>query len=454
MSKEDIKLYQLIQKENINLFDPRIKDFVQGGFAVSEQMDELKTLETTYWHSRTKANGVPLTIAPTLGCNFACDYCFQGQNKAFNVMPDTVQNAIVDRVEKMYEKFNLINLSWYGGEPLIERDIVFKLGDRLVNKAEKAKKVLTAMVVTNGWFLDKDTAKKLENIKVRLAQITLDGPAIFHDAQRYLLSRKPTYHRIIENICSAIDEVKMMFSIRVNIDDRNQDHIMAMIDEFANYGLCNKQNLQMYFAPVEGITKGCQDASEYSMSKKKYGQLEASLIRYSFNKRVNLGIPFPPKFFGLCTATHPHSVVITPNGDMHKCWDTVSWPEFKVGTIFDYDDMYDGDEYKKWADWSPFEDPICRNCKILPTCAGSCSYKYIHTEDLKGEAAALPCPSWKYNINEKLFLRAVTQGLVKPEEWDPKTSMTNLATREHQYDESTMRSLINDSLTISNPEIV
>ncbi|SVD18243.1 uncharacterized protein METZ01_LOCUS371097, partial [marine metagenome] len=84
--------------------------------------------------------------------------------------------------------------------------------------------------------------------------------------------------------------------------------------------------------------------------------------------------------------------------------------------------------------------PICNNCKILPNCAGACAYKFVHNDKLRGEAAALPCPSWKYNINERLFLRAEKLGMVKKEDWDDSISVTNLETRDHQYDKKTRTS--------------
>jgi len=374
-----------------------------------------------------------------LGCNFACDYCFQGLDKAFATMDDEIQNAIVETVKHISPKLHSIQMAWYGGEPLIERKLIYKMSERIIEVCKETQTGYTAFVVTNGWFLNVEVAKRLEELFVKRIQVTLDGPALFHDEQRYLLSRKPTFHRIIENLQNIVNnDINIFFDIRVNIDTRNQDHIIALIDTMEEYGLSGK-NLGMYFAPVEGITEGCHDASATSMSKKKYGILEADLYRYAFEKKLT-SLPYPPNFFGLCTATNPKSVVVVPNGDLHKCWDTVSWPSMAVGNIKDYDSIFSDDRYIKWNSWSPFDDPICNNCKILPNCAGACAYKFVHNDKLRGEAAALPCPSWKYNINERLFLRAEKLGMVKKEDWDDSISVTNLETRDHQYDKKTRTS--------------
>jgi uncharacterized protein len=41
----------------------------------------------------------------------------------------------------------------------------------------------------------------------------------------------------------------------------------------------------------------------------------------------------------------------------------------------------------------------------------------VHAERTLGEGGSLPCPSWKFNMAERLFLRAEKMGLVKAEDW-------------------------------------
>ena len=80
---------------------------------------------------------------------------------------------------------------------------------------------------------------------------------------------------------------------------------------------------------------------------------------------------------------------------------------------------------QQWLNWTPFANETCKNCKILPNCAGACAYKFVHSEDTRGEAAVLPCPSWKYNIKERLLLRAVKMGAITLNDYDPEEVKTN-----------------------------
>jgi len=117
--------------------------------------------------------------------------------------------------------------------------------------------------------------------------------------------------------------------------------------------------------------------------------------------------------------------VVVPNGDVHKCWDTVSMPEQRVGSVFDLSALASDKRALRWTDWSPFENAVCRSCKLLPNCAGSCAHKFVNSDQTRGEAAYLPCPSWKYNINEKLLVMAERSGAITSDDYDQDETRTD-----------------------------
>lgn len=454
---EDLDLLKKVESGEMRFHDNELKEMVYGGYVVSNEMNELDRLNNQYQATRNESNRMTMTIAPTLGCNFGCDYCFQGADKPFDTMSQEVQDDIVMAVEGLTRRLKNFSVAWYGGEPLLARNLIYTFSERLIDVCQNAGVNYSAFMVTNGWFLTQEVAEELNNRGVKSIQVTLDGPAEYHDQQRALLSGKPTFDRVVKNLRDvAIHVPGIGLSIRVNIDLRNRSKIIALIDQLYENGLAGRKNFRLYFAPVEAMTEGCHSMTAFSLAKKEYSQLEADLYRYAFDKQL-VELPFPPQFHGLCTATNPLSVVVVPNGDMHKCWDTVSWPNLSVGKISAYESITESAETQPWRDWTPFEDPVCKECKILPNCAGACSYKFVHNEKLRGEQAALPCPSWKYNINERLFLRAEKLGMVKSEDWDQQSSYTNLSTREEQYDEVTLTSNLGkalDSAELINIETV
>jgi uncharacterized protein len=388
-----------------------------GGFVVKPSVDELQILRQQYVAHRYNPNTMTLTIAPTMACNFACDYCFQGQNKPHMSMSAEVQDALLDLIERAVPRIRALGVCWYGGEPLTRHKLIESLSDRMISFCATHGIRYEAMIVTNGYLLSLETAKSLFERKVQTVQVTLDGTPEYHDSRRYLLSGQGTFERIIENLKAIVDDVPIGLSIRVNIDSRNHQDIRTLIDYMAAQGLAGKKNLKMYFAPIEAITEGCHNISLVTLSKSNYGKLEAELYRRGYEVGLTQ-LPYPPRFHGTCSAVRPGGLVVLPSGDLHKCWDTVSSEERRIGTLFDIERLAASEEMFRWLNWTPFSNEACCSCKLLPNCAGACAYKFVYAEKTRGEAAGLPCPSWKYNIKERLVQRAVAMGALTEKDYD------------------------------------
>lgn len=429
----EVDAFERVRRQ-IPVLDTQIfLDLLRGGYVVPSEVDELALLHEQYRMHRFDDRTLILTIAPTIACNFGCDYCFQGQDKPTETMSPEVQEAIVRFVERSAPDLQHVHVAWYGGEPLLRMKVIESLSDRLIDLCKKRGLRYDAMIVTNGYKLTADVARSLHARRVQSVQVTMDGDRDHHDSRRHLLSGGRTYDRIVQNLKEAIEAAPLRYNIRVNIDHRNHSRIRELVDALASEGLAHRQTFRLYFAPVEAMTVGCHSVEEACMSKKEYGTLEADLYRYAFEKGL-AGLPYPPRFHGTCAAVRPSGFVVTPTGDIHKCWDTVTSPQHAIGSIFDIEAAMRSERAQRWLRWSPFDNESCKNCRILPNCAGACAYKFIHAGDTRGEAAILPCPSWKYNIKERLLLRAEKMGAITRDDYDIKMVRTDpyeLCTDEH-----------------------
>ena len=115
---------------------------------------------------------------------------------------------------------------------------------------------------------------------------------------------------------------------------------------------------------------------------------------------------------GLCGATKPKGYVIVPNGDIHKCWETVSFPERRIGNVNDGNISLTNTNKLLWEQWSPFQNDTCRSCTVLPNCVGFCPYKHLYKSEYAGNSANLPCPSIKFNIKERILDFAEKSGIL------------------------------------------
>jgi len=414
-----------------------MREFVNQGFAVRSDVDELAMVEQLYRQTRFNSRAINFIVCSTLACNFGCDYCFQGIDKPMEVMQQSVQDGIVTMFEHLLDRrpeLNQVQFVWYGGEPLVKKKIIYNLADRLIPIARARGVSYGAMMVSNGYLMDGNTAEALSERGLRAVQITLDGSRDMHDARRYLLSKRGTYDRILDNLQSWIDRLPIHVQIRVNIDARNKDDIRNLVDDLAERGFARKPNFKMYFSPVESVTQGCEGVHETMLRKLDYGQLEIDLYRYAWDRGL-ADVPYAPRFLGICSALRANDFILVPNGDIHKCWDTVSFPAKRVGNIFDDVDILASPNPNKavWDSFDPFDNEICRSCKLLPNCSGYCAHKFIYPTDAQGESI-LPCPSIKYSINERLVMRAERDGFITADDYsrdDIKTDPYQLTPKMH-----------------------
>ncbi len=402
---------------------PVAERLLHAGYLVPEGCDELAVARDEYARMRFDRRRMLMTIAPTLECNFGCDYCFQGADKPTGRMSEAVQKAILAFVAH-HSAVRRIHVAWYGGEPLLAVRIVERLSDRLIAYCRAHEVGYDAMIVTNGFKLDGKTARSLTSRAVNMAQVTLDGAADYHDRRRATLRGKGTFERILDNLNDVVENSSLRLSVRVNIDMRNAAGIEGALRLLAKRGFSRRRRFEVYFAPVEAVTEGCHAISDSCMTKGDYSTLETGLYALAYKLGLS-SLPYPRQFRSLCTAVRPTGYVITPTGDVHKCWDTVSFAQLRVGSVFDPGALDQSPAVRPWLDWNPFENETCSGCKLLPSCSGSCAHKFVNSEQTLGEAASLPCPSWKYQIKERLLALALNAGTIRKEDVDPAAAVTD-----------------------------
>jgi uncharacterized protein len=412
-----------------NFYDDTLfKYLLDQGFILPETTDEKAIVKKLYQETRQSAQGLNLVVCSTLSCNFGCDYCFQGVDKPLTPM----SREVIDQTAVFYERLigarpeiKNMQMIWYGGEPLMSPRVIYEIADKLIDINIKANVKYSASMVSNGFMMTRDVAQKLLLRGLQSVQITLDGSKEYHDSRRYLLNKKGTYDKILKNIKEWIDDLPIHVNIRVNIDERNKDGITNLIDDLHQMGLSGRRNFKMYFSPVETNTTGCHNVSDLTMQKMQYGQLEAFLYKYAFAKEL-VDLPYPGRFLGVCSALRPNDYIIVPNGDVHKCWDTVSFPEKRIGTVYDIDAILArrNPNQQLWDAFDPFENEICSSCKLLPNCASYCAHKFVYAKDSAGDSV-LPCPSIKYSIFERLVHRAEMDGFITEADYDKDDIKTN-----------------------------
>ncbi|MDG1119232.1 MAG: radical SAM protein [Flavimaricola sp.] len=418
LDEDEKRAYRALEADGPSDCSGALDTLWATGFLVPEGEDEVEHLKAEYWSQRDSESTISLTIAPTLGCNVACHYCFQGLVKPNGKMSEEVQDEIVRYVRHRARSSQSLDVCWYGGEPLMDQKAIFRLSKAFHEVCQIHGLNYSASMVSNGYLLNKSTAERLLEVGVGMVQITIDGTETAHDINRPLISGRGTYTRTIQNMKEVLAGTAFRIGVRCNVGIHNVDSMYALLDEMADEGFADFGNFSMYFAQIEATTDACADAGEVMLTKKDFNSrlqdLEARARAYGLS-----GMDSPPRFMGLCVAASTNGLVIGPEGQLHKCWETLHDEAKQIGTIFEINKLDDDIRKKRWAAWDPFDNPTCRSCKIAPMCSGFCALKFLYPETMEGDSA-LPCPPWKFSAAEKIFAMAESAGAVTPNDWDPE----------------------------------
>lgn len=368
-----------------------VKSMKKGGFIIDDCFDELEFLKFKNYQGKFQKTSLRLTIAPTFSCNFACPYCYENTKDGF--MSQEVMDAICKEAENAAKQKKNIHVAWYGGEPLLAKNIIWELSDRFISSSKKFGINYSAMIVTNGYLLDDETIENFLKYKITSAQITIDGPADVHNSRRKLKnSSKPTFDVILNNAKKALT-AGMGIAIRINVDKTNKNRADELLDVLLKYGL---KDARIHLGHVQASTDYCQSISDDCLTKEDYAMksvnFEKTLIKKGFNPKHYP--TYPRTKSNSCGADSITSKVIAPDGSLYKCWHDMSDPNMSIGNIKNLNNVSDQNimTQVKYMLFNPFKIEKCVSCNVLPLCMGGCP-----TVSNK-----VSCQSWKYSLTETL----------------------------------------------------
>ena len=284
-------------------------------------------------------------------------------------MTKECQNAIISYLKQNINRYTGVELSWFGGEPLMAMDVIDYISAETIKICHAVGKPFSASVTTNGYFLTLDNINLLRKNRINSYQITIDGPQICHDKTRVLANGKGTYYTIINNLRTIRDGCKSKtfgISIRTNITYEVlpyiDDYIKFLHDEFAG-----DPRFSFYFRPV-GNWGGDKAQDMENVMVNSLSSYYKPIIgsRYVLNTDSYIQLLNAP----LCAAAKRNCFIIGTDSSVYKCTMLFDNPENKLGILSDDGRLIiDDDRYAKWIirDLNKTE---CGDCFYYPRCNG------------------------------------------------------------------------------------
>lgn len=304
-----------------------------------------------------------LILLPTEKCNLRCTYCYE--DFKIGRMSEITQRGIELYLDQRVPQLTGLRFSWFGGEPLVAKDILLRLSRYANGLCERYGVDFTGGLTTNAYHLDVDTFVQLLACGQNFFQITLDGWRETHDQVRRFANGRGSFDRIWSNLIDlkAVDaEFEILLRIHVRRD--NIETLPLLIEKVAEqFG--NDPRFRLDFehlrdlggeggktiidgvsyselGPIEQAlrelyykaTTSAHEVDDAVMADRREGDAKFAEAKASGESAgsqrladIAAGGPY------ICYASKPNSLLIRADGRIGKCTVALNDPRNDVGRV-------------------------------------------------------------------------------------------------------------------------
>lgn len=365
------EIQNLLRQTNISKeYANKYSQLLEKGMIVPKERNEYEIADLKYYEIAYSKDMLDITIIPTDACNFNCSYCYQ--EKRHNQFIDEVnEEKILKFLERNVRYFKKVQIGWFGGEPLLMKDMMFRFLDKAKDICKNNRVPLLGKVTSNGYLLDLDTFRRLLRYNVTHYQITIDGDQSTHNKQRPHKTNPDSFQRIMDNLLNISVNEKQYYRIalRVNITKdvlNNIDKYLDILEPFSN-----NDHFQIHWQYVKDYggeqvhlldEKRINNSNDFTKFIDKATKRNIGSLSYMF---FNVGN-------GLCEAPRKYSYFIDHEAKLHKCTIALYDNDSKDINNIGYIDnrgvaVIDSGKEATWLLRNPV-DKECKNCVCFPLC--------------------------------------------------------------------------------------
>ena len=340
--KEDIRK-KIIEKYEISndQFEEayaEVKELEDEGLLFTDDIYEDLSIDITNRPTTIKA--LCLNVAHT--CNLSCEYCFAKGGKYSGpdaiMTIDVAKKAIDFLLANSGSHYNL-DIDFFGGEPLLNFDLVKETVDYARSKEEEFNKHFNFTLTTNGLILDDEVIDYL-NENMKNVVLSLDGRKEKHDQFRKTLNGKGSYDAIVPKFQNFVKkrgdkEYYMRGTFTANNLDFTEDLKTYLDLGFTRTSLepvVGKSD-EPYALKEEHLDKIYDEYEKLAdMLMEKIDKNE-DFIFYHYMIDLENGPCVHKRISGCGSGTE--YMAVTPTGELYPCHQFVGNPDFIIGNIND-----------------------------------------------------------------------------------------------------------------------
>ena len=359
-----------------------------------EQIEELRaaghlfaedTFEPLAGSLKEKSKGVVkalcLHIAHT--CNLNCSYCFASQGKYHGeraVMSYEVGKQALDFLIANSGTRRNLEVDFFGGEPLMNFDVVKKLVAYARSVEKAAGKNFRFTLTTNGLLIDDDVID-FANRECSNVVLSLDGRKEVHDRFRVDYSGRGSWEQIVPKFQKLVESRGgKNYYMRGTFTHANPD-FLEDIKTMLDLGF-NELSMEPVVCPENDPSALTMD--DLPIVLEQYEKLaELMLERHRAGKPFTFyhymidlkGGPCIYKRISGCGSGTEY-MAVTPWGDLYPCHQFVGEEKFKLGDV--WNGVTNTECQCEFAACNVYTRPECRECWAKLYCSGGCAANAYH----------------------------------------------------------------------------
>jgi len=302
-----------------------------------------------------------LTLHLTENCNMDCTYCIREK-----CPKDMTEDVLFAACDLAFSKGQRAGLCFFGGEPLLKKDLIFKALDYCGEKSRKTGIIFDCKMTTNGSLLDEEFLERAVKANMGIG-LSFDGKA--QDICRIFAGGKPTSSVVEEKAklllrympeASALatiapqavpyyaDSVKYLHELgfkhlsfviaygsKVNWTDEELDALRLQLEETCRYikELFIKDD-KIYVGPI-------------------FSKIGECIRDKNPAERCHLGVRQMP---------------VTPDGSLYPCTSFIGDEYYLLGNVFEGINEEKVIEIAKRSS----TPETCKDCALVKRCTNSC----------------------------------------------------------------------------------
>ncbi|MBS4871367.1 MAG: thioether cross-link-forming SCIFF peptide maturase [Peptoniphilus sp. oral taxon 375] len=310
-------------------------------------------------------------------CNLRCKYCFASQgdydDQRLLMDEETGKKALEFLCLHSNNRKNL-EVDFFGGEPLMNFDLVKKLVFYGRDLEKKYNKHFRFTITTNGLLLNDENIDFI-NAHMDNVVLSLDGRKEIHDEMRPTSNGKGSFDLVVENFQKLVAKRKDKdYYIRGTFTNHNLD-FSKDVKLFHDLGFEKTsmepvvaESTQEYAIREEHLDQILKEYEVLSEVYLKIREEDPNFLFFHFMVDLEQG-PCAIKRSVGCGAGSEY-VAITPTGDIYPCHQFVGETKFRLGNV--HTGLTNTEVIENFKCSNVFTKEACQECWAKYYCSGGC----------------------------------------------------------------------------------